>query len=257
MDEKEEQARKVVKSIKVLEGVLKTSPNPTQRARVKREIDRLRKMLQEMYPDENIEEIEESIYDEMTADDDIDENSFAGYEYLKDVEIERISPYRDDAEINEAGSILKYFQDRIWGVISDQHTKLDFSNSGERDTLYRMLDQCDRAFKLFSQTIDDIDRTKSSEHINQLQLMRVKQGRIFLLTLYDFFKKARQFVSNLVSDAEFGGTMILNPDEQVVYAGYEENKTFENWEVVESLKYMKNFFDDVLQVIKVPDVDKF
>jgi hypothetical protein len=257
MDEKEDKSIKIVKSIKVLESVLRTSPNPSQRARVRKDINKLRDMLGEMYPDANLEELVEAIHNESLTAQQVQDQGFSEFEFLKDVEVENISPYRDDVEINEAASIMKYVQDRIWGVMSDQHTKLDFSNSGERDSLYRMLDQCSRSFILFSQTIEDIQKAKTSEHINQLQLMRVKQGRVFLFALYEFLKKARKFVSNLVSDAEFGGTMILNPDEKVVYANYENYKTFENWEVIESLKYVKNFFDEALEVVKMPDVDKF
>ena len=257
MEEKEDRSRKIVKSIRVLESVLRTSPNPSQRARVKKDINKLRDMLRDMYPDANLEELEETIYNESMTVHAVEDEGFSEFEFLKDVEMLNVSPYKDDIEVNEAASIMKYFQDRIWGVISDQHTKLDFSNSGERDSLYRMLDQCDRSFKLFSQTIEDIGKAKTSEHINQLQLMRVKQGRVFLFALYEFLKKARKFVASLVADAEFGGTMILNPDEKVIYAGYEKYKTFENWEVIESLKHMKDFFDEALEVIKMPDVNRF
>ncbi len=178
------------------------------------------------------------------------------FETLNDVEIQQFSSYRDDVEINEAASIMEYFEERIWGVISDQHTKLDFSNSGERDTLNRKLDQCNRSFKIFRQTIDDITKTKSNEHLTQLNFMRVKQGRLFLYDIHDFFKGVSKFLTGLISESDFGGSMILNPDEPVVYADYEKYSTFQGATVINSLKYAKKFVSEALDVIKVPEIKK-
>ena len=257
MDDKLEKGRQIVKSIRMLEGVLRTTPNTDQRIRVKKEIDKQRNTLNEMFPGEDISELEKALSSEApNSTADANSMDLSNLETLKDISIETISTYKDDQEINEAASIMKYFEDRICGVISDQHTKLDFSNSGERDTLYRKLDQCNRSFKIFCQTIEDIDKTKSSEYTNQLQMMRVKQGRVFLYDLSEFLKGAKNFVSTLISDAEFGGTMIINRDEIVEYADYETYKTFANNTVFEALKYMKKFLNEALQVIKVPDIKK-
>lgn len=249
----------IVKSIRMLEGVLKSSPDPKQRGRVKKEIDTLRDRLAAMYPDDDPAAVEEAIVRDFIEplNGEVHVRDFSNLEFLKDVVIEKISSYRDDQEVNEAGSIMKYFEERIWGVISDQHTKLDFSNAGERDTLYRKLDQCSRSFKIFCQTIEDIEKTKSSEYISQLNMMRVKQARVFLYDISEFFKNARDFITAIVSESEFGGSIITNPDELVEYADYEKYKTFDGWKVVDALKYMKNFLNDALRVIKVPDIKKY
>lgn len=254
MEEKIEKSKQIVKSIKLLEGVLKTSPNAAQRSRVKKDIESLRNMLKDMYPDADLRGLEDAIYSDSMTLPEKRESTFETLESLREVEVEVVSPYRDDMEINEAAGIMKYFEDRIWGVISDQHLKLDFSNSGERDTLYRKLDECNRAFKMFCQTIEDIDKTKSSEYLSQLQLMRIRQGRLFLFDLYEFFKSARNFISNLISDSDFGGTMILNPEEKVVYADYEKYRMFEGINALDAMKYMKKFISEALEVINVPEI---
>ncbi len=254
--DKEEKSRQMVKSIKMLESVYKTTTSAAQRSRVKKDVETLRARLKELYPEANIKELEEAIYSDMLTlksnGTGIDED----LEFLRGIEVVEYSPYKDDAEINTAASILKHFEERIWGVITDQHTKLDFSNSGERDTLYRKLDQCDRALKMFLQTVEDIDKAKSNDYASQLQMMRVKQGRVFQMELNEFLKKARDFVVNLVSDAEFGGTMILNPDDPIAYAEYETYRMFENVKVIDALRFMKNFLEETQKVIRMPDLGK-
>ncbi|MFW5710003.1 MAG: hypothetical protein ACOCXW_00890 [Bacteroidota bacterium] len=257
MDEKKKKARQIVKSIKALEGVMKTSRDPSQRARVKKDMESLRNMLKDMYPDVSVKDLEEAIATDDLLAEPSREEMLNGYKYIKVVPVEKISPYRDDEEINIAASLMKYFEDRIWGVISDQHSKLDFSNSAERDVLYRKLDECNRAFKIFYQTLDDLERTKSGEYISQLNLMRVKQGRIFLIEIHAFFSAVKDFITEVIADSEFGGTMVLNSDEVIVYSDYEKYRTFDGWNVLDALKYMKGFVDEATQVIVVPDIKNY
>ncbi len=255
MDIKSE-TKSIVKTIRMLEGVLKTTPNAVQRGRVKREIDQLRKKLAELYPGEDIQAIEESVERDFLARPIEEPKDFSEFETLKNIEIQQFSPYKDDREINEAASILMYFEEKLWGGISDQHTKLDFSNASERDTLYRKLDQCDRSFKIFRQTLEDIEKTKSGEYVSQLNLMRAKQARVLLFDIHDFFKSVNKFLTHLISETEYGGSMILNPNEMMVYADYEKYSTFQGKTVLASLKYLKQFAAEALQVIKVPEIKK-
>ncbi|MCX7678741.1 MAG: hypothetical protein N2316_05930 [Spirochaetes bacterium] len=246
----------IVKTIRMLEGVYKTSPNATQRARVKKELDQLRKKLAELYPGEDIKAIEEAFERDFLAKPIETQRDFSEFETLRDVEIQNFSPYRDDREINEAASLLVYFQERIWGAISDQHTKLDYSNANERDALYRKLDQCNRSFKIYLQTIEDIEKAKSGEYLSQLNIIRSKQARILLFDIHDFFKSVSKFLTNVISETEYGGSMILNPQELMVYAEYEKYATFQGKTVLFALKYMKQFVSEALQVIKVPEIKK-
>ena len=257
MDEKKEKALKIVKSIKLLEGVYKTSSDPKQRARVKNDLGELRKSLQEMYPSAVLKELEDAIYSEiMLARHASDEPDKDAGEALSDIQFERISPYSSDEEINRAASIFRHFSERIWGVVSDQHTRLDFSNSGTRDALYRKLEQCGRSLNIFEQTISDIARSRSPEYVGQLQMMRVKQGRVFLFDLYDFFKETGDFIAGLISDAEFGGAMVLNHDDLVVYEDFEAYHTFAGFTVIEALKRLKLFVDKAMEVINLPEIRK-
>jgi len=254
MGEKKEKANRIVKSIKQLEGVLKTTPNQDQRERVKKAVDKLRKTLKAMYPDVNLSELEDTIFSELMALPKSRTKNIKDYECLKDIEINNITPYKDDVEINDAASIMKYYEDKIWGVLSDQHTKLDYSNSNDRDTLYRKLDGCERALKVYCQTIEDLGKAMSSEFNSQLQMMRVRQGRLFLFEIHEFFSGAENFVSNIISNSEFGGTMILNHDEEIKSEEYENDTLFEGWKVLDSLKYMKKFLNESLSYINFPEL---
>ncbi len=254
MDEKKEKARKIVKSIKLLEGVLKSTSDAAQKTRVKKDAENLRKMLQDMYPGTDLQALEDAIFSDSMVLSHSEKQNMSSMETLSSIEIEKISPFKNDEEINLAAGIMIYFEERVWGAISEAHTKLDFSNSGVRDSLYRKLDQCNRSLKMFTQTVADIERAKSPEYGSQLQMMRVKQGRVFLYDLRDFLNDAKVFISGLVADAEFGGSTILNPDEKVIYADYEKYRMFENWSVIDSIRYMKKFVTEVLDILNVPDL---
>jgi hypothetical protein len=254
MEDKTKKSEEIVKSIKLLESVLKTSIDGNQKTRVKIDLKELREKLKELYPGSDLKEIENAVYANLMAMPQSDSKSFKEYKHLKNIDIEIYSNYKEDIETNEAASVMKFFQERIWVVISDQHTKLDFSNSGERDTLYRKLDECNRAFKTFCQTIDDIDKIRSSEYINQLHMMRIRHGRLFLFEIHQFFKSVRQFVFNLIANHEAGGNMILNPDDIIKYADYEEYATYENWTVINALKNMMEFAEEAIDLINIPNI---
>jgi hypothetical protein len=254
MEDKTKKLEEIVKSIKLLESVLKTSIDSAQKTRVKKDIKTLRSKLAEQYPDSDLKEIENAIYANIMTLPHKDFKSLKHYKHLNNIDIVIYSNYNEDAEANEAANVMKFFEERIWVVISDQHTKLDFSNSGERDSLYRKLDECNRAFKSFCQTIDDIEKVRSSEYINQLQMMRVRHGRLFLFEIHQFFKAVKQFISNLIANQEAGGNMILNPDDLIKYADYEEYSTYENWTVINALKNMLEFLDEALDLINIPNI---
>ena len=254
MENKNKKSEEIVKSIKLLESVLKTSNDASQKTRVKRDIKDLRLKLGALFPGKDLKDIEEAVYSNIMAMPQKNVTSLEQYKHLKSIDIQNYSGYKEDSEVNEAASVMQFFEKKIWVVISDQHTKLDFSNSGERDTLYRKLDECNRAFKTFRQTIDDIERVRSSEYINQLHMMRIRQGRLFLFEIHQFFKSAKEFIVNLITNNEAEGNMILNPDTLITYADYEEYPTYENWTVINALKNMMEFLDEALDLINIPNI---
>jgi hypothetical protein len=256
-EDKTIKSHEIVKSIKLLESVLKTSIDSHQKTRVKRDINKLRSMLQELYPDSDLRDIESAVYADIMAMPPKETISVKNFKHLQNIAVEIFSNYKEDIEANEAASVMKFFQEKIWVMISDQHTKLDFSNSSERDTLYRNLDECNRAFKTFCQTIEDIDKVRSAEYLNQLHLMRVRHGRLFLFEIHQFFSTVKKFISELIANHESGGNMILNPDELITYADYEEYATYENWTVINALKNMLEFIDEALDLINIPNIKVF
>lgn len=257
MQENQKKSEELVKTIKLLESVFKSSRNEIKKAQIKRDINKLRAQLKEMYPDTDLKDLENAIYSNLMARPVKEEKPIKNYKHLKDITIELVSAHKEDSEINEAASIMKYFQERIWIVISDQHVKLDYTNASERDTLYRKLDECNKAFKTFCQTLEDIERTRSSEYLNQLHLMRVRHGRLFLFEIHQFFKSVKKFISNLVTNYESGGNMILNPDDIIHYAEYEEYSTYENWSVFNALTNMQEFVDEALELINIPNLKQY
>jgi hypothetical protein len=250
-------SQEIVKSIKLLESVLKTTSDSLQKARVKRDINTLRSMLRELHPDSDLRDIENAVYADIMSMPPKEGRSVNNFKHLKNITIEIFSNYKEDSETNEAASVMKFFQEKIWVAVSDQHTKLDFSNSSERDNLYRKLDECNRAFKTFCQTIEDIDKVRSAEYLGQLHMMRVRHGRLFLFEIHQFFASVRKFVSGLITNHESGGNMVLNPDDLITYADYEEYPTYENWTVINALKNMLEFIDEALDLINIPNIKPF
>ncbi len=87
--------------------------------------------------------------------------------------------------------------------------------------------------------------------------MRTRQGRLFLIDLFAFFKDVNDFITKILADLEFNGTMVLNADDIITYAKYDVYKTFEGLAVKEALRHLKAFVKEVLIIIKVPDKTKF
>ncbi len=254
MEKNKKKSVEIVKSIRLLDSVLRTTKDSGQKTRVKRELSRLRKMLEEMYPDSNPKELEDAIISEIMTIQQEKELTVKDFDQLKDITIEVISSYKEDREINEVTSILRFFEERIWVSVADTYVKLDFSNSGDRDTINRKMDECERAIKTFIQTIEDLEKTKSSEYMSQLHLMRVRHGRLLLFEVYYLFKSVKNFVSELIANYEIGGNMILNAEDIIEYAEYELHTTYEEQRVVDVLINIEKFVDDVLGFVNVPDI---
>jgi hypothetical protein len=149
MDENKEKALKIVRSIKALEGVIKTSRSVEQKTRVKKDIEALREKLGEIYPNTDLQDLEQILGAEVMAPPPETKIDFSQFPCLLPVELKQFSPYKNDGDLNIAASIKTHFEQSIWGIITEQHTKLDYSNSGIRDGLYRKLDQCGRGLTQF------------------------------------------------------------------------------------------------------------
>ncbi|MCU0822246.1 MAG: hypothetical protein MUC95_07220, partial [Spirochaetes bacterium] len=72
--------------------------------------------------------------------------------------------------------------------------------------------------------------------------------------VYYFFKSAKKFISDLISNYEIGGNMILNPEDPIEYEDYEKYNTFKNKNVIDVLSYSDKFVDAVLEYVNVPDI---
>ena len=255
MDAKQEKSEKIVKSIKLLESVLRTTRDDAQKSRVKKNIAGLNRQLKELHPNTNIKELVDAIFSNIMAIPDTDNSkSLKKYDLLRNIEIEPISPHKEDWETNEAAGIMKHFEDKYWTIISDQYIQLDFSNSSDRDGLYRQLDGCNRALKTFQQTIEDIEKTKSPEYSGQLHLMRVRHSRLLLYDIYQFFKNLNFYISNIIANYEAGGNMIMNPTDKIIYEKYEDFHTFEGYTVIDALFQMEKYIKEVLDLLNVPEM---
>ena len=112
MEEREEKARQIVRSIRALEGVFKTSPDPKQRERVKNDLKALKGKLSELYPDVDLNELIEAIVTDDLVAPVADKSLLEAFEYLKDIEI---FMKKLEKNINEMNNKTNAYVDKIIG----------------------------------------------------------------------------------------------------------------------------------------------
>jgi len=249
--------------IKKLEGVFKISTDAKQKERVKKEISSLRAELKKieskgediLTEEESLEKVHgEERKEEKKEKEDENTEDEESYPLLGNNKIEKIHPLSDDYEINLAATYLKKFEDELWGVLSDFHLKLDYNHSKERDKFYNGLEGCIRLMNDYIDVLDEFSKSTSDAYKERLRLMKLKVGRAFLIELTEFMNDLHDFVSYLISDNTKGGNIILNPDEIIRFSKLEgEKKELDNIKVIESLKYVRDFTEEFMDKIKIPD----
>ena len=224
---KKEELQKILTFIRQMENIVRTSSNPGQVDRVRKEIVKFRIKLKELAPQIDIErtsldeiakqlglvssrEASRSYTSQTQAKNSSAAPSGGSMELIESTPILRASPHSSDAEVNFLATVLLTIQKEYWPVLSEQHTKLDFSHASVRDTVRNRLDNAMRNMKVLAETIEEYSLAEKQDFREQLLKMKNKQTRIFLMETNDVLKEINDFLKKLADDINNNGNVIVN-----------------------------------------------
>ncbi len=255
-----DEIEKLLKYIKQMEGIIRTSPNKEQVERVKKEIQKHKDKLSSIVP---------GIKGNQTADDiraalgftTLSENEGpgafipAGADILAKFPVQKASPHSSDAEVNFVSTILTTIQKEYWPAISDLHCKMDFSHTAERDLLRTQLDNALRNLKVLAETIEEYSQAEKQDFRDQLLKMKNKQTRIFLYETNQILKKIRDFLRDLIQDIKNGGNPILNKNDAIHFnSRFEEATALEGVRVGDALIEFDMYATQAVERINLPEL---
>ena len=247
----EDQKQEVLKLQKVLkqyEGILRTSRNPEQISRTKKEIKKIQDQIEMIAPGGLSEDILASSRSNLPPQ--------PSYVVLKDFPIQRASPKSDDEDVNLLYTVLLAWENEFLPAQSDSHTKLDFSLGAERDSHYTILENCKRHLKSLVDTIESYHQTNREDLKAQLRDMKQRYTRHFLQEGYQFLKKMRDFWKKVEDDIRENGMRCLSKDETIVFdKRFEQATYFQGKKVREMVRITNIFLDEAIAALNIPEIN--
>ena len=241
---------KLQKVIKQWEGIIRTSRNPETLHRVKVDFKKAKDRLEYLCPDGIPDSLVYKTEDVQSQKVDIN-SIIQSYTYLSLFPIQRLSPHCEDENINFLSTSIHVWDVEFSPSLSDQHIKLDFSMSSERDSHYGIISNLKRQVKTLSDIIEDIHSTVREESKAQLRNMKSRHARQFTTECSSFFQKSSEFWSIVDSDIRIGGNICTNPDDSIYFNERIEVKTFLDQKVVsEAIGITEGYAKEVLDLVK-------
>ncbi|MCB1316089.1 MAG: hypothetical protein KDK27_09060, partial [Leptospiraceae bacterium] len=221
--DKKVEVEKALKYIKNMESIVRTSPNPEQKARVQKEISKYRERIGALVPGYDtgrkpVEQMMEELGISGAGGGGGTATASTGsangeYSVLGKYEIEKASRNSTDPDVNFLATVLSLIQREYWPVLSDVHCKLDFSHSSERDTLRQQLENVLRNLKVLCETIEEYANAEKQDFREQLLKMKNRQSRSFIYESNEILKKLQEFMGRVASSIEESGSVCTNPDD--------------------------------------------
>jgi hypothetical protein len=257
---------KLIKFIKQMEIIVRTSSNPAQVERVKKDIAKYRARLKELVPDyhpekETVDQLARRLSSSTAAEDPsqatVNQPSKSASEvpasFAERIPEERASPHSTDPDVNFAASAIKILLREYWPALTEQHVRMDFTSSQERQALRFKVDNLVRSLKTLTETIEEYATAEKPDFREQLFKMKNKQSRLFLFEANDVFREFKGFLAKHIEGLERGGSAIKNPDETIRFdRNYEDATWLENKSVREALYDFFNFVDYVIKRMRLP-----
>lgn len=248
---------KVLKYIRQMEGIIRTSPSPEQKERVKKELKKYTDRLVQLVPSVNPQRIN---IEALMKDLGIGAQTGGGggatlpdgnLDMIGRMPVEKASPHSQDPDVNFLGTVLKLIHGEYWPAISDQHAKLDFSHGSERDAIRAQLENSMRNLRVLCETIEEYAMAEKQDFREQLMKMKNKQTRVFLFEANETFKKVREFLRKV---NENGAVVILNADEQIHFNSRFESATIlEGRTVAQAVQEFETFLSQCISKLNLPE----
>lgn len=245
-EEQKQELLKLQKVLKQYEGILRTSKNPEQISRTKKEIKKIQDQIEMIAPG--------GLSEDIVVSNRSSASPSVSYVVLKDFPIQKASPTSDDEDVNLLHTILLAWEKEFLPAQGDSHTKLDFSLSVERDSHYTILENCKRHLKSLTDTIESYHQAGREDLKAQLRDMKQRYTRHFLQEGYQFLKKVKEFWKKVEDDINQNGMRCLNKDETIVFnKKFEQATYFQGKTVREMIKIVNIFLDEAIAALNIPE----
>lgn len=261
MENREQEIQKLIKFIKSMQSIIRTSTNPAQVERIKKDLSQYLRKLKELVPDfdpskETIEELSRRLYfNNSTSKEKTTFSEDKTSQWEIKLPLMKASPYCNDNDVNFLYSVLEFLRKEFWPVLSDLHLQLDFTHSQERQGLRLEFDEILRELKSLLETIEDYAKSESPDFREQMLKMKNKQTRTFIINVNNFFKKLKDFVSKLIEELNKMSGVIKNPNEIIRFnPQFEEATLLDDYTISGALLEFLDFIQFVLKKINLPDL---
>ena len=262
-DEQLAEIDKLLNYVKQMESIIRTSPSADQVARVKKQLSQYADRLSQMIPNIdrmriNVSEIREKVgltgASRAQASEARASAPQAG-DRLARFQIEPASEHSTDPDVNFLSTVLKTIQREYWPVVSDQHCKMDFSNSAERDAIRTQMESAQRALKVLIETVEEYAGAEKQDFREQLLKMKNKQTRVFLIDTNGTLKKLREFLRKLEADIQSRGNIVMNREDVLKFnKKYEEAELLEGLSVGEGVVEFTRFVEQAVGRLNLPEM---
>lgn len=238
--------------IRNLEKIKKGSKNEFQSDRVSMDLDKYNRLIQEISPEGIPDNIEATV---LTSKALKDNDPNIQHRILAQFPVMKISPNSHDREINQIGTIVNVLDLEFMPILGDRHIKFDFAHQGERDTLFKHLENLGRNMKVLTETIEEYASADKQEFREQLGRMKNKQSRIFISESYDVFKKVREFLESVNKDIREGSSVVMNLEEPIKFnPKFEKATLLEDRSISEALIEFLSFIKEAMDAINLPNL---
>jgi hypothetical protein len=234
--------------LKQLEGVYKTSSSVTQRQRVFKEIQGLKRTIKELSQRSKSSGLERR--------DGEDDGSWKGAtSILSRIRISRFKKDSRDREMDAVVSYMKFFETNYLPILSAHYVKLDYSHSGKRDTYYPRFMEIMHLLKQYGYEEEQQQKKEEDRGAFYRDRSVIQKGRQrYLFALDSFFKDIRNFLRIAVDDHEAGGTILMNPDDIIHLDEFENSKKLNNYSVIKAIKEIYTFSEEFIKFLAMPEI---
>ena len=254
-DQKKTEVTNLQKIIKQCEGIVRTSRNDAILHRVKIDLKKAKERLEFLCPDGIPDEL---VYSDKRKTRKVNlREVIKEYPMLAHFPLEKISPQCEDDDVNFLSTIINTWDSQLSPAFSDQHIKLDFLMSSEREYFYREVENLKWQMKGLRDSIEDYFLMPREDAKDQLREMKLRQSRSFINTGSAFLKRLKNFWLKVHEDIQQGGNLCMNHDDLILFdKNLEVFPLLDKKPIREVVEMLTIYLEEALEVLNPPDIKK-